>query len=126
MTTIPYGPGSAVNGAWLGASYFGPAYFGGVPIEDEKGGAKRVRLTKEQFDAMDDFGRIQMGLPTREQEKLVPEVLEIPILEEALEIPEIEVVPLIDGVLESQDLQETLETEDDIGLILALIEAHNA
>jgi len=99
------------------------------------GGAPKY--TDEQLKAMDDFGRIQMGLPTKEQEEsqeiseeiIIPDIPEISILpdkEITLDLPESELVQLSQVRQESFEptLQEKISEEDDIGLILAIITAH--
>jgi len=100
------------------------------------GGTTGVRrYTQSELDRMDDFGRIQLGLKTKEQERIDKEkaILNIPdlsILQESIEYHEIEVVPLSQvsqlGLYEfrPQTLQEKISDEDDIGLLLAIIEAH--
>lgn len=107
----------------------------------EDGGAKKVRtskpkkkkktkvITEEQAEGMKAFGDAMMGIKP-------PEVIDIPEVIEAIsepiellqtddlivsEFPEVEVLKPIEPTL-----QEKLEPEEDIGMILAIIAAHNS
>lgn len=105
-------------------------FFDGVTSGGAKGTSKRrksaKKLTPEQIQAMDDFGRIQMGMPTKAQELekskeiLTPEVQEVAILQQ---------IPIRDLSAEITDSLAVIESQviidEDIGLILALIEANS-
>ena len=98
---------------------------------DTLGGSKTVKeLTQEQIDNLTEFGKIQMGI----EEITNPVIPEIPILPDKIDIPDGIEIPLSELVLESQverdiyepTLQQKIETEDDIGLLLAIITAHES
>jgi len=92
---------------------------------------KRGKLTDEEAQGLIDYAK---ALET--PEKIVgPEVIESSILEERVELPDIDLSKVLtDSALSlvrepSQErqvvpLEEKLEDEEDIGLMLAIIEAH--
>ena len=101
--------------------------------EDTSGGAKKVRtdskgkrLSQEEVDGLEAYGRARAGIVEE-----IPEIVEIPIpksqeIEYILDssiLPESEIFP--DSQVRQVELTEELETEQDIGLILAIIQAHN-
>ena len=86
-----------------------------------KGTKRKKKLTAEQILGLDTFGRIQMGLPVSEPETLIaPETIESP--ETIIAPSEQEITILGEGL----GIPEPIEIDDDILLILAILEAHNA
>jgi len=115
---------------YFGATYYGPSYFG-PGVLDEVGAAKKVRtkkLTQAEIDGLEAYGKARMGIV---DEIVTPEVLEKGILPETIDLPEAIEVPLRELVPVSHDeftptIQDKIRDEEDIGLILAIISAHEA
>lgn len=123
--------------SYFGASYFGPTYFG--PDGVTSGGTTkdwRYKFKKEDLKALEQYGLVRDGKLLKEDIPKVEEVLEIESLEEySLSLSELAYLdaPGLDGIKQeteeisifSEEVESIeLETEDDIGLILAIIELH--
>jgi len=101
---------------WFGPGWFAESYFG--PVGEKVTGGK---LTPEEAEGLDLFGRAREGI------KDTPEIPEVSILPEGVEIPEgidVDLIPERVLVPVSTLLQDKLEGEEDIGLLLAMVEAH--
>ena len=118
--------------AYFGASYFGPTYFGPDGLETSGGTTKdwRYKFTKEHLRELEQFGLVRDGVILEEDIPKVKEVIEVESLEEYSESLS-DLFPIEQAfteitILETESigLQEKIADEDDIGLILAIIEAH--
>jgi len=118
--------------AYFGASYYGDTYWGPPGDTIESGATKKVRqLTTEEREGLEAYGKAKLGV--EEITKIIPpETPESIILtdsQDIVETPPSPVVNLSQEVLDSQfeqTLQEKLRDEEDIGLILAIITAHES
>ena len=119
--------------SYFGAVYYAPSYFGPVGDALVGGGAKSVRgkvgvskkLSTEEIEGLEALGKAQtleiIDKPSAESQE-IEYILESP---DSQVIPEKPLFLEIPEKLVEVDLQGMLETEQDIGLILAILEAHN-
>lgn len=116
--------------AYFGASYFGPTYFGPEGESTSGGTTKswRYKLTEEHLRELERFGMVRDGVLKEEDIPKAEEILEIPSLEEYSEslsdIQGIEQALSEITIIDTVSLQEKIADEEDIGLILAIIQAH--
>lgn len=112
--------------AYFGSAYFGDTYWGPAEAtEDLLGGGKDGKLSKAEVAGLKVI--YDKKIPHDEEIVSILESQESQVMPEVVEIPHDLVVELGQEVIESQvipTIEDKLEFEDDIGLILAIIEAH--